>query len=483
MAAVCALGVVLVVLAGPARSASLSSVFTPTVDNSSPSAGAGALTTYVVTFTTSRNGPLGGAAGNTITLVFPSGTGLGSVSTSSVDDTTTGANGIGSCGKPSGETIMCTLNAGVATTAGDGLRVTIDGVRNPATPSASLTLSVSTATDTTPANSNPYSALAPTQISQPAVNNASPSAMVGALTTYVVTFTTSSTGGLSSAVGSGITLVFPPGTGLGSVSGSSVDDTTTSVNGLGACYPASGETITCFLAAGAAIAAGDSVAVRLRGVINPSTASSALTMTVSTTSDTRPVKSAPYTVSPPPPVPGKSVDAAPTAGVVLVRRPGQSTFIRLQAGQRIPLGSVINATHGVVTLVVATNRYGHKATGQAYGGLFRVAQKRSAGTETTVLTLAGPKPTGCPAGAAQAARPRRHRALTFRDPGPFKTIGVYAWGRGQAASHTTWLTEDTCAGTLLKAVRGTVIVDDIPHHRKLLLHAGQSFLAHPGKGG
>jgi hypothetical protein len=320
-------------------------------------------------------------------------------------------------------------------------------------------------------------------VSTPTVANSSPSAGAGAQTTYVVAFTTSTTGGLSSAAGSAITLVFPSGTGLGSVVGSSVDDTTTGLNGVGACNPPSGETITCFLYGGDSTAAGDSLRVTINGVTNPSTPSASLTMSVSTTSDTTAVRSVPYTVGPPPPVPGKSVDAAPVSGVVLVRRPGQNTFVRLQAGQRIPLGSVVNATDGVVTIVAATNRYGHRATGQAYGGLFRVTQTLAASTELTVLALAGPKPTGCPTIAAEPTRPRRHRALFFRDPGDFETIGIYASGRGQAASRTTWLTEDTCAGTLIKAVRGSAIFHDIPHHRTFLLRAGQSFLAHPGKGG
>src|SRR5207302_1262961 len=140
---------------------------------------------------------------------------------------------------------------------------------------------------------------------------------------------------------------------------------------------------------------------------------------------------------------------------------------------------------GVVSLVVATNRHGHTATGQAYGGVFSVTQRLAHGTELTDLALAGPKPTGCHMMAAQAAssRPSRHRAVTVRDPGDFVTLGIYASARGQAASRTTWLTKDTCAGTLIRVARGTVLVHDLPHHRKFLLRAGQSFLAHPGKHG
>ena len=115
----------------------------------------------------------------------------------------------------------------------------------------------------------------------------------------------------------------------------------------------------------------------------------------------------------PPPVLGKSVDVAPVSGVVLVKQPGHKVFIHLQAGERIPLGSTVNATGGVVSLIAAKDRHGHTATGQAYGGVFSVTQRPAHGTEMTVLALAGPKPTGCrnegcPGGRS---RPSRHRAV------------------------------------------------------------------------
>ena len=485
MAAVSAVGAMLVVLAGPAGSANATSVSTVTVVNSSPSAAAGARTVYVVTFTTSRNGALSSAAGSQITLAFPAGTGLQSVFTSSVDDTTTGTNGVGACNPPSGETITCFLNTGSTIAAGDSVRVTINGVSNPSTPSSSLTMAVATTSDKTPVSSAPYSAVSANQISQPTVVNSSPSAAAGAKTVYVVTFATSKTGGLSNAAGSQITLVFPTGTNLGSVFSSSVDDTTSGANGLGSCNPPFGEMINCFLNTGSTIAAGDSVRVTINGVTNPSTASSSLTMSVSTTSDTTPVSSAPYSVSLPPPVAGKSVDVAPVSGVVLVKRPGQKVFTRLHAGERIPLFSTVNVRRGAVSITAATDSHGHTATGRAYGGLFIAKQRLVGGTELTVLALAGPKPTGCSARAARAAgsRPPRHRALVVRDPGNFVTVGIFASGTDRSASPVQWLTEDTCAGTLIRVALGTVLVDDFPHHRRFVLPAGHSFLAHPGKGG
>jgi hypothetical protein len=186
---------------------------------------------------------------------------------------------------------------------------------------------------------------------------------------------------------------------------------------------------------------------------------------------------------PPPPVVGKSVDLAPVSGVVLVKQPGHKGFIRLHAGGQIPVGSTVNATRGVVSLVAARDRHGHTATGQARGGVFRLTQKRAGGTELTVLRLVG-KPTGCSASADSGARHHsRHRPLVVRDPGFFVTVGIYASARDKATRHTKWWTEDTCAGTRITAVRGAVLVHDFPHHRTFLLRAGHHFLAHRGKGG
>jgi hypothetical protein len=60
----------------------------------------------------------------------------------------------------------------------------------------------------------------------------------------------------------------------------------------------------------------------------------------------------------PPPVLGKSVDAAPVAGVVLLKQPGKKTFTRLRAGEQIPVGSSIDATGGAVSLTAALNGKG-----------------------------------------------------------------------------------------------------------------------------
>jgi YVTN family beta-propeller protein len=186
----------------------------------------------------------------------------------------------------------------------------------------------------------------------------------------------------------------------------------------------------------------------------------------------------------PPPVLGKSVDVAPVSGVVLLKQPGKKAFTRLRAGERVPVGSTLDTTAGVVSLTAALNARGKTTTGRFYAGEFRLTQKPARTAELTVLTLTGPKPTGCAAGGASAARKARKkppkRSLWSSGSGGFRTVG------GDASATelgTKWLTEDTCAGTLIRVTQGAVTVDDFPQQRTFVLRAPHSYLVHPGKGG
>lgn len=138
-----------------------------------------------------------------------------------------------------------------------------------------------------------------------------------------------------------------------------------------------------------------------------------------------------------------------------------------------------------MSLTAAKDRRGHTTTGRFYAGQFRLVQKRARTAEETVLTLTGPKLSGCAASGASAAsrHPRkrsRKRSLWGSASGGFVTVG----SDGSATElGTKWLTEDTCAGTLVRVTQGAVLVDDFPHHRSFVLRAPHSFLAHPGKGG
>ena len=95
----------------------------------------------------------------------------------------------------------------------------------------------------------------------------------------------------------------------------------------------------------------------------------------------------------------------------------------------------------------------------------------------------GEQPSGCKAKRVRRATvpaKRRTRKLWGNAKGNFTSSGRYA---SATVRGTQWLTEDTCAGTLVRVVSGVVSVSDFPHHRSFLLNAGKQFLSHPGKGG
>src|SRR5207245_402825 len=73
---------------------------------------------------------------------------------------------------------------------------------------------------------SPVAASAASSVSRPTVTVA-PTAAVGARTGYTVVFNTSATGGLSQAAGSTVSVSFPSGTNVNSLSGGSLTDTTT----------------------------------------------------------------------------------------------------------------------------------------------------------------------------------------------------------------------------------------------------------------
>ena len=264
----------------------------PTVTNSAPSAAAGARTVYTVGFTASSTGGLSQAGGSQITVTFPQGTDLSKVFTSSVRDTSTNTL-VGSC-NASGLTATCSLFSGASTNPGDNLTVTLNEVINPTTVASNYTVSVSTTSDPTAVTSQNYSVVSAHTITQPTVTNSAPSAAAGARTVYTVGFTASSTGGLSQAGGSQITVTFPQGTDLSKVFASSVRDTSTNTL-VGSCN-ASGLTATCSLFSGASTNPGDNLTVTLNEVINPTTVASNYTVSVSTTSDPTAVTSQNYSV-------------------------------------------------------------------------------------------------------------------------------------------------------------------------------------------
>ena len=177
----------------------------------------------------------------------------------------------------------------------------------------------------------------------------------------------------------------------------------------------------------------------------------------------------------PKPVAGTSVSAAVASGVVLVRAPGASKAVPLDATKPVPVGSTIDTRRGVVQLLTASDFKGGRQAAKFSGGAFSVAQTK-AGVLTTTLTLRGGDFSSCgaPATRARAAGSKRVRRLWGSGHGRFTTRG-----RNAAATvrGTIWSVTDTCEGTTTRVERGAVVVRDFRLARSKLVRAGQSYLA------
>jgi hypothetical protein len=75
-----------------------------------------------------------------------------------------------------------------------------------------------------------------------------------------------------------------------------------------------------------------------------------------------------------------------------------------------------------------------------------------------------------------AKKPRPKRTLWARGKGNYRTVGNVS---SATVSGTSWVTTDTCAGTLTKVLVGVVAVKDFTTGKTVILKAGQSYLAKP----
>jgi hypothetical protein len=160
--------------------------------------------------------------------------------------------------------------------------------------------------------------------------------------------------------------------------------------------------------------------------------------------------------------------------------------VPLTGDTRLPLGAVIDASHGMAALTVARGAAAKPQVVELTGGLFVVRQHGR--NPITDIVLTGGDFARCPRGArpavasASAARRSRHRVVrqlwARDDHGRFTTYGLtsVATVRG-----TVWLTQDRCDGTLTRVLRGRVLVHDRVLRRTVVLTAGREYLARRGR--
>ncbi len=187
----------------------------------------------------------------------------------------------------------------------------------------------------------------------------------------------------------------------------------------------------------------------------------------------------------PPPVLAKTGNVAPVSGKVLVKLPGASSFVSLSTLEQIPFGSVIEATHGAVSVTTAEPG-GKTQTGEFFEGEFILRQGPNG---VVIAELTGGNFSVCPtkrershiaragsatASAASASGSHVVRKLWANAHGKFSTKGNYAAG---AVQGTEWLTEDLCDGTYIKVTRDKVKVTNLVNHKHVEVTTGHHYLA------
>lgn len=186
----------------------------------------------------------------------------------------------------------------------------------------------------------------------------------------------------------------------------------------------------------------------------------------------------------PPPRFGHSVDIGLVSGTVTVTTPGGHSFRLGTQDRNIPVGSLIDTTHGRVDLRAAPPSPAGNANAatvqvqvqdaQFFDGAFRVAQSPS--NPVAQIRLAGGRFAACAAPAGDHAQDAKlsHKVLRLlwaSGSGKFRTVGRYS---AATVRGTEWLTEDFCDGTLVHVRRGVVVVEDLATRATVTVRAGHS---------
>jgi hypothetical protein len=168
------------------------------------------------------------------------------------------------------------------------------------------------------------------------------------------------------------------------------------------------------------------------------------------------------------PVLGKSADIARTSGTVEVELPGTHKFVLVSSSEQIPLGAVIDATHGMVKVTIALPG-GGSSTAIFWAGVFTLVQSANG---SLMAKLVDGSYAGCPTPAKKHRHSDRSRSAheiargtkTKKKPGTSvdslwaSAKGNYTTsGRDGAAAvlGTEWLTRDQCDGTFFSVLKTT----------------------------
>ncbi|MEA2347890.1 MAG: hypothetical protein QOG62_1677 [Thermoleophilaceae bacterium] len=159
-------------------------------------------------------------------------------------------------------------------------------------------------------------------------------------------------------------------------------------------------------------------------------------------------------------------------GTVLIRGP-DGKFIPLTADQVIPVGTVIDTTHGSVE-IVSEGRHGRLRSAIFSEGLFQIQQAE--GGRITEAILKGGGINSCRnkpvRGKGKKSKPKRQ--LFGNGGGGHRTTGAYG---SASVRGTQWRTIDTCKGSRFFAIEHSITVNDFVAGREVIVREGDSYLA------
>jgi hypothetical protein len=139
----------------------------------------------------------------------------------------------------------------------------------------------------------------------------------------------------------------------------------------------------------------------------------------------------------------------------------------------VPMGTKVDVSDGHVLLVTQKKPSGPLQSIELWAGAFKLQQKRK--NNITVLTLARSFASAAQSRAdAETAGRRRHRRLWGSGKCRCRHRGRNSSGTSRG---TKWLTAERRRGTLTKVKKGKVEVRDFKRHKKVLVKAGEKYLA------
>lgn len=182
-------------------------------------------------------------------------------------------------------------------------------------------------------------------------------------------------------------------------------------------------------------------------------------------------------LTPPAPRFARTVVLEPVGGRVLIHVPGgPSGFTALTTTQAVPVGTVVDTIAGRVSLTSATPAPRHFQTGQFFLGTFQIRQTRAEGALVSLVLrdMFARSMCGTPAAHTAALSRRILGLLRGSAKGRFRTTGRFS---AATVRGTNWGVRDRCDGTLTVVRSGVVVVTDFRLHRKVIVRAGQTYLA------